>query len=137
MQLNAFLLILWSGGISYVRPFFPPRGTQRPRAPGAPVLAEWPRRAQFPGLHHYKNALAVIIVRRLAVLDRLGKVFSPLMPAQNFEIVYHLHSSNALSATRPSSCTCLCFSVGSVRRCFDSKHYPIIGKQGVVGIEGQ
>jgi hypothetical protein len=33
-----------------------------------------------------KNALAVIIVRRLAVLDRIGKVFSPLMPAQTLKL---------------------------------------------------
>ena len=29
---NAFLLILWSGGISYVRPFFPTPSRKRPRA---------------------------------------------------------------------------------------------------------
>jgi hypothetical protein len=33
-----------------------------------------------------KNALAVIIVRRLAVLDRIGKVFSSLMPAQTLKL---------------------------------------------------
>jgi hypothetical protein len=46
------LLILLCGVISYVRPFFPPQDRQRPRAPGAAVLAEWPRRIQIPGLHH-------------------------------------------------------------------------------------
>ena len=30
---NAFLLILWSGGISYVRPFFPPQA-RKDRVPG-------------------------------------------------------------------------------------------------------
>jgi hypothetical protein len=39
---NAFLLILWSGGASYVRPFFPPQA-RKDRVPGAAVLAEWPR----------------------------------------------------------------------------------------------
>jgi hypothetical protein len=32
---NAFLLILWSGGISYVRPFFPPQA-RKERVPGGP-----------------------------------------------------------------------------------------------------
>jgi hypothetical protein len=32
---NAFLLILWSGGISYVRPFFPPLA-RKDRVPGDP-----------------------------------------------------------------------------------------------------
>jgi hypothetical protein len=32
---NAFLLILWSGGISYVRPFFPPRA-RKDRVPRGP-----------------------------------------------------------------------------------------------------
>ncbi len=31
--INTFLLILWSGGISYVRPFFPPRARKH-RVPG-------------------------------------------------------------------------------------------------------
>ena len=58
------------------------------------------------------------------MFDRIGKVFSPLMPAQTLRscIFYIPHMP------RPSSCTRLSFSVGSVRRCFDSKHYPIIGK---------
>jgi hypothetical protein len=30
---NAFLLILWSGGASYVRPFFPPQA-RKDRVPG-------------------------------------------------------------------------------------------------------
>src|ERR1700733_2760235 len=32
---NAFLLILWSGGISYVRPFFPPQA-RKDRVPRGP-----------------------------------------------------------------------------------------------------
>jgi hypothetical protein len=33
--INAFLLILWSGEISYVRPFFPPQARKK-RVPGGP-----------------------------------------------------------------------------------------------------
>jgi hypothetical protein len=35
VPLNAFLLILWSGGLSYVRPFFPPRA-RKDRVPRGP-----------------------------------------------------------------------------------------------------
>ena len=51
-SLIAFVLILWSGGIGYVRPFFPPRARKDGVPGGAPVLAEWPRRVLFPGLRH-------------------------------------------------------------------------------------
>ncbi len=58
--LNAFLLILWSGGISYVRPFFPPR-SRKDRVPGDPRF--WRNgRVEFSFLVYTisKNALASI-----------------------------------------------------------------------------
>jgi hypothetical protein len=46
-------------------------------------------------------SLAVIIIGRLAVLDRVGKVFSPLTPAQilkcvSFTFLKHTFSNAAL-----------------------------------------
>jgi hypothetical protein len=47
-SLNAFLLILWSGGISYVRPFFPPQA-RKDRVPGDPGFPPQARKDRVPG----------------------------------------------------------------------------------------
>jgi hypothetical protein len=55
---KAFLLILWSGGISYVRHSFHPRHAKT-AYPGTPVLAEWRVGFSFLVYTISKNALAV------------------------------------------------------------------------------
>jgi hypothetical protein len=56
--IKAFLLILWSGGISYVRHPFHPRHAKT-AYPGAPVLAEWRVGFSFLVYTISKNALAL------------------------------------------------------------------------------
>jgi hypothetical protein len=58
VSVKAFSLILWSGGISYVRHSFHPRHAKT-AYPGAPVLAEWRVEFSFLGYTISKNALAV------------------------------------------------------------------------------
>ena len=62
------------------------------------------------------------------MLDCIGKVFSPLTPAEILKLCIIYIPQIHFQQRGPSSCTCLSFSAGSVRRCSDSKHYPIIGK---------